>query len=289
MEVGERACAVPGPAPPCHPGPSGPSPPVGARPGSPVPPRALRAEPAGRCPARLPRATPGPQGRARRSVPGPAPLAAAPGLGPSRRSPCPAQPPVCPRAKGARRTIAPGSPPRSVESQNRQGDTQTKWVMSVSKENTPSKSTKISDESKKESICTMYKNEETLLEKIRLKIGEQMDLNADLFNEKLASLKRRVEQLECTNTYEEISKIFLQKKVAKLERCIDAVVAAQGEVFSEPAVAQNERKEREPQQSPIEEENHNDSEDFEAISTSSSMDSHLAFSPELAEKFESLN
>ncbi|KAM6078077.1 activating transcription factor 7-interacting protein 2 isoform 2-T3 [Theristicus caerulescens] len=69
-------------------------------------------------------------------------------------------------------------------------------------------------------------------------IGEQMDiLNNDLFNQKLESLNRRVEQVQCRKTHEEIAKTFL-KKVSKLERRINAVIAFQEEVFSKVAVHQ---------------------------------------------------
>ncbi|KAM6121773.1 LOW QUALITY PROTEIN: activating transcription factor 7-interacting protein 2 [Phoenicopterus ruber ruber] len=72
----------------------------------------------------------------------------------------------------------------------------------------------------------------TVLQKIKLMIGEQMDiLSNDFFNQKLESLNRRVEQLQCKKTHEEIAKTFL-KKVSKLERRINAVIAFQEEVFS---------------------------------------------------------
>ncbi|KAJ7411074.1 hypothetical protein WISP_104425 [Willisornis vidua] len=138
-------------------------------------------------------------------------------------------------------------------------DTQRKCAMSVSKENILCKCTKISDESKKESLCTMSKIEEGLMGKIRLRIHEQMDLNAALFNEKLEGLKRRVEQIECAKTHEEITKRLLSEmKERKLEVHII-------------------------------EDDHDNSEDFEAISTSSFKDPCLAKDPscpELAEEFK---
>lgn len=41
-------------------------------------------------------------------------------------------------------------------------------------------------------------------------IGEQMDiLNSDFINQKLESLNRRVEQLQCKDNHEEIAKALL--------------------------------------------------------------------------------
>ncbi|XP_065706933.2 activating transcription factor 7-interacting protein 2 [Patagioenas fasciata] len=78
----------------------------------------------------------------------------------------------------------------------------------------------------------MSKKEESLLGKIKHMTGEQMDiLNSDFINQKLESLNRRVEQLQCKDNHEEIAKALL-KKVSKLERRIDVVIAFQEELFS---------------------------------------------------------
>ncbi|KAK2543896.1 hypothetical protein Q9966_002746 [Columba livia] len=76
---------------------------------------------------------------------------------------------------------------------------------------------------------------------IKHMIGEQMDiLNSDFINQKLESLNRRVEQLQCKDNHEEIAKALL-KKVSKLERRIDAVIAFQEESLSKMAVHQDFR------------------------------------------------
>ncbi|KAM6245072.1 LOW QUALITY PROTEIN: activating transcription factor 7-interacting protein 2 [Spheniscus humboldti] len=73
---------------------------------------------------------------------------------------------------------------------------------------------------------------------IELMIGERMDiLNNDFFNKKLENLNRRVEQVQCKKTHEEIAKTFL-KKVSKLERRINAVIAFKEEAFSKMPVHQ---------------------------------------------------
>ncbi|KAK2533397.1 hypothetical protein Q9233_004611 [Columba guinea] len=116
--------------------------------------------------------------------------------------------------------------------------TRRKRASSISKENTQCKGIKLSDEIKKKSVCTMSKKEESLLGKIKHMIGEQMDiLNSDFINQKLESLNRRVEQLQCKDNHEEIAKALL-KKVSKLERRIDAVIAFQEESLSKMAVHQ---------------------------------------------------
>ncbi|XP_042654855.1 activating transcription factor 7-interacting protein 2 [Tyto alba] len=69
-------------------------------------------------------------------------------------------------------------------------------------------------------------------------IGERMDiLYNDFFNQILENLNRRIEQVQCKKTHEEIAKMFL-KKVSKLERRINAVIAFQEELFSKMAVDQ---------------------------------------------------
>ncbi|XP_014791774.1 PREDICTED: activating transcription factor 7-interacting protein 2 [Calidris pugnax] len=84
--------------------------------------------------------------------------------------------------------------------------------------------------SRKKSIRTRSKKEESLSGKIKLMIDEQMDiLNDDIFNTKLESLSRRVEQVQCKKNHEEIAKAFL-KKVSKLERHINAAIAFQEKV-----------------------------------------------------------
>ncbi|XP_074961412.1 activating transcription factor 7-interacting protein 2 [Phalacrocorax aristotelis] len=84
----------------------------------------------------------------------------------------------------------------------------------------------------------MSKKEDILLGKIKLMIVERMDiLNNGFFNQKLESLNRRIEKVQCKKTHEEITKTFL-KKISKLERCINAAIAFQEEAFSKTAVRQ---------------------------------------------------
>ncbi|XP_064376473.1 activating transcription factor 7-interacting protein 2 isoform X2 [Dromaius novaehollandiae] len=117
-------------------------------------------------------------------------------------------------------------------------NTQRKRVCSGSKENIQCKRVKISDETKKKNICTVSKKEEDLLGKIKLMIRERMEiLNSDFFNHKLEGLSGRVEQAQCWKKHEELAITFL-KKVSKLERRINAVIAFQKKVLSEMAVHQ---------------------------------------------------
>ncbi|XP_064318007.1 activating transcription factor 7-interacting protein 2 [Phalacrocorax carbo] len=84
----------------------------------------------------------------------------------------------------------------------------------------------------------MSKKEDILLGKIKLMIVERMDiLNNGFFNQKLESLNRRIEKVQCKKNHEEITKTFL-KKISKLERCINAAIAFQEESFSKTAVRQ---------------------------------------------------
>ncbi|XP_025917671.1 activating transcription factor 7-interacting protein 2 [Apteryx rowi] len=111
-------------------------------------------------------------------------------------------------------------------------NTQRKRVCSGSKENIQCKRIKISDEIKKENTCTVSKKEENLLGKIKLMIREQMEiLNTDFFNHKLEGLSGRVEQAQCWKKHEELAITFL-KKVSKLERRINTVIAFQKKVLS---------------------------------------------------------
>ncbi|XP_062443956.1 activating transcription factor 7-interacting protein 2 [Rhea pennata] len=117
-------------------------------------------------------------------------------------------------------------------------NTQRKRVCSGSKENIQCKRVKISDENKKENICTMSKKEENLLGKLKLVIRERMEiLNSDFFNRKLEGLSGRIERAQCWKKHEELAITFL-KKVSKLERRINTVIAFQKKVLSKMVVNQ---------------------------------------------------
>ncbi|TRZ20300.1 hypothetical protein HGM15179_006806 [Zosterops borbonicus] len=108
-------------------------------------------------------------------------------------------------------------------------DIERKQVVPVSRGNTPCKCIHIADGSKKKSICTMAKNKESLLAKIKLMTGEQMQiLDNDFFDQEVECLKRRVGQVECTKTHEEMVKTSLQK-VSELEKEVNAILADQEE------------------------------------------------------------
>ncbi|KAF4791967.1 hypothetical protein TURU_125771 [Turdus rufiventris] len=67
---------------------------------------------------------------------------------------------------------------------------------------------------------------------IKLMTGEQMGiLNNDFFNQEVECLRRRVGQVECNKTHEEIAKTSLQE-VSKLEKEVDAILALQEETRS---------------------------------------------------------
>ncbi|KAM4892302.1 uncharacterized protein FYW23_009440 isoform 1-T1 [Sylvia borin] len=117
-------------------------------------------------------------------------------------------------------------------------DTERKQVVPVSRGNTQCKCIPITERSKKKNICTMAKNKESLLAKIKLMTGEQMRiLNNDFFNQEIEGLKRRVGQVECTKTHEEVVKTSLQK-VSELQKEMDAVLAVQEETSAAVPVPQ---------------------------------------------------
>nr|XP_009681892.1 PREDICTED: activating transcription factor 7-interacting protein 2 [Struthio camelus australis] len=116
-------------------------------------------------------------------------------------------------------------------------NTQRKRVCSGSKESIQCKRVKISDEIKKENICTVSKKEDDLLGKIKLMIREQMEILNNDFNHKLEGLSGRVEQAQCWKKHEELALTFL-KKVSKLERRINAVIAFQKKRLSKMIVHQ---------------------------------------------------
>ncbi|XP_071617317.1 uncharacterized protein [Heliangelus exortis] len=114
--------------------------------------------------------------------------------------------------------------------------TQRKRVNFVKNENTQCKCIKISDEMK--STFTMSKKQANLLAKIKLLIGERMEiLNNDL-NQKLDILNQRFAQVQqCTKQCEEIAKTLL-KKASKLESYINAAIAFQQQLSSRMAFCQ---------------------------------------------------
>ncbi|XP_065541889.1 activating transcription factor 7-interacting protein 2 [Lathamus discolor] len=123
--------------------------------------------------------------------------------------------------------------------------TERKRLSSVTEENTPCKCMKIADEIKQKPICTVSKNEKSLLGKINLVIAERIDILNNFFYQKLESLNKRAEEIQCKEiqckeTHEETAISFL-KKLSKLERRIEAAKAFQEEVFSKMAVHQAEQ------------------------------------------------
>ncbi|KAM7152204.1 activating transcription factor 7-interacting protein 2 isoform 2-T4 [Macrochelys suwanniensis] len=118
------------------------------------------------------------------------------------------------------------SPEYSIE------NVQRKRVCSESKEDSHCKRFKIYDENKKENICTVSEKEEHFLGKVKHLIQKRVDiLNNDVFNHKLESLNGRVDQTQCRKKHEEIAITFL-KKVSKLERRINTVIAFQKKILS---------------------------------------------------------
>uniref|UniRef100_A0A8C8R7I2 Activating transcription factor 7 interacting protein 2 n=1 Tax=Pelusios castaneus TaxID=367368 RepID=A0A8C8R7I2_9SAUR len=108
---------------------------------------------------------------------------------------------------------------------------QRKRVCSEGNEDIHCKRIKTSDENKK-NICTMSEKEEHFWGKVKDLIEKQVDiLNNDIFNHKLESLNGRVEQTQCRKKHEEIAITFL-KKVSKLERRINTVIAFQKKILS---------------------------------------------------------
>ncbi|KAM9124795.1 activating transcription factor 7-interacting protein 2 isoform 2-T2 [Pangshura tecta] len=109
---------------------------------------------------------------------------------------------------------------------------QRKRVRSESKEESHCKRFKTADENKKENICTVSEKEEKILGKVKHLIQMRVDiLNNDVFNHKLESLNGRVDQTQCRKKHEEIAITFL-KKVSKLERRINTVIAFQKKILS---------------------------------------------------------
>ncbi|XP_053897823.1 activating transcription factor 7-interacting protein 2 [Malaclemys terrapin pileata] len=109
---------------------------------------------------------------------------------------------------------------------------QRKRVCSESKEDSHCKRFKTADENKKENICTVPEKEEKFLGKVKHLIQKRVDiLNNDVFNHKLESLNGRVDQTQCRKKHEEIAITFL-KKVSKLERRINTVIAFQKKILS---------------------------------------------------------
>ncbi|XP_039347788.1 activating transcription factor 7-interacting protein 2 isoform X2 [Mauremys reevesii] len=109
---------------------------------------------------------------------------------------------------------------------------QRKRVCSESKEDSHCKRFKTADENKKENICTVSEKEEKILGKVKHLIQKRVDiLNNDVFNHKLESLNGRVDQTQCRKKHEEIAITFL-KKVSKLERRINTVIAFQKKILS---------------------------------------------------------
>ncbi|XP_050822382.1 activating transcription factor 7-interacting protein 2 isoform X2 [Gopherus flavomarginatus] len=109
---------------------------------------------------------------------------------------------------------------------------QRKRVCSESKEDSHCKRFKTDDENKKENICTVSEKEEKILGKVKHLIQKRVDiLNNDVFNHKLESLNGRVDQTQCRKKHEEIAITFL-KKVSKLERRINTVIAFQKKILS---------------------------------------------------------
>ncbi|TFJ97910.1 caspase recruitment domain-containing protein 8-like [Platysternon megacephalum] len=109
---------------------------------------------------------------------------------------------------------------------------QRKRVCSESKEDSHCKRFKAADENKKENICTVSEKEEKMLGKVKHLIQKRVDiLNNDVFNHKLESLNGRVDQTQCRKKHEEIAITFL-KKVSKLERRINTVIAFQKKILS---------------------------------------------------------
>ncbi|XP_032643164.1 activating transcription factor 7-interacting protein 2 isoform X2 [Chelonoidis abingdonii] len=109
---------------------------------------------------------------------------------------------------------------------------QRKRVCSESKEDSHCKRFKTDDENKKENICTVSEKEEKILGKVKHLIQKRVDiLNNDVFNHKLESLSGRVDQTQCRKKHEEIAITFL-KKVSKLERRINTVIAFQKKILS---------------------------------------------------------
>uniref|UniRef100_A0A674K9M9 ATF7-interacting protein protein binding domain-containing protein n=1 Tax=Terrapene triunguis TaxID=2587831 RepID=A0A674K9M9_9SAUR len=107
-----------------------------------------------------------------------------------------------------------------------------KRVCSESKEDSHCKRFKTADENKKENICTVPEKEEKFLGKVKHLIQKRVDiLNNDVFNHKLESLNGRVDQTQCRKKHEEIAITFL-KKVSKLERRINTVIAFQKKILS---------------------------------------------------------
>nr|XP_006139186.1 activating transcription factor 7-interacting protein 2 [Pelodiscus sinensis]XP_014437036.1 activating transcription factor 7-interacting protein 2 [Pelodiscus sinensis]XP_014437038.1 activating transcription factor 7-interacting protein 2 [Pelodiscus sinensis]XP_025035278.1 activating transcription factor 7-interacting protein 2 [Pelodiscus sinensis]XP_025035279.1 activating transcription factor 7-interacting protein 2 [Pelodiscus sinensis]XP_025035280.1 activating transcription factor 7-i len=117
------------------------------------------------------------------------------------------------------------SPENSIDNAQR------KRVCSEGKEDRHCKRIRTSYENK-ENICVVSEEEEMFWGKVKCLIQKRVDiLNNDVFNQKLECLNGRVEQTQCRKKHEEIAITFL-KKVSKLERRINTVIAFQKKILS---------------------------------------------------------